>query len=81
MRYAQCLISGRAVAVGLLAFAAISSANAADELLSGTIKSSTGQALGGVTVSAKPAGGTVTTTVFSDESGNYYFPPLPAGNY
>src|ERR1700681_61920 len=81
MRYAQGLISGRVVAVALLAFAAASSANAADELLSGTIKSSVGEALSGVTVSAKPAGGTVTTTVFTDETGNYYFPPLPAGKY
>jgi streptogramin lyase len=32
-------------------------------------------------VSAKPAGGTITTTVFTDEGGNYYFPPLPEGKY
>src|SRR5262249_26679188 len=34
-----------------------------------------------VSVSAKPVGGTVTTTVFTDASGEYYFPPLPAGKY
>ena len=38
-------------------------------------------AIGGVTVSAKPAGGTVTTTVFTDAAGDYHFPPLPAGKY
>jgi hypothetical protein len=27
--------------------------------------------LGGITVSAKPVGGTVTTTVFTDEAGDY----------
>ena len=53
----------------------------ADALLSGMIKSSDGKAMGGVTVSAKPEGGTITTTVFTDEAGNYYFPPLPAGHY
>ena len=53
----------------------------ADALLSGTIKSSDGEKMGGVTVSAKPDGGTITTTVFTDEAGNYYFPPLPAGKY
>jgi len=56
-------------------------AHAADAVLSGTITSAAGEKLGGITVSAKPAGGTVTTSVFTDESGNYYFPPLPAGKY
>jgi streptogramin lyase len=53
----------------------------ADALLSGTITSSDGKAMGGVTVSAKPEGGTITTTVFSDESGHYYFPALANGHY
>ena len=56
-------------------------AKAADAILSGAITSAAGEKLGGVTVSAKPAGGTVTTTVFTDENGDYYFPPLPAGKY
>ena len=46
-------------------------------LLSGAIASSTGEKLGGVTVSAKAAGQTITTTVFTDEAGRYYFPPPP----
>ncbi len=54
---------------------------AADALLSGNIKSVAGEKLGGVTVSAKPDGGTITTTVFTDENGGYYFPPLPSGKY
>jgi streptogramin lyase len=69
------------VAVAVLALAALTPARAADQILSGMIKSSSGEAMGGVTVSAKPAGGTITTTVFTDEAGNYYFPPLPAGTY
>ena len=56
-------------------------AHAADAVLSGTITSAAGEKLGGVTVSAKPADGTVTTTVFTDAAGDYYFPPLPAGKY
>jgi virginiamycin B lyase len=56
-------------------------AGAADVLLSGTVKSSSGEIMGGVTVSAKAEGATITTTVFSDEAGGYYFPPLPAGKY
>ena len=48
----------------------------ADALLSGTIKSSDGKAMGGVTVSAKPDGGTITTTVFTDSAGNFFFPAI-----
>ncbi len=58
-----------------------SSASAADVVLSGTIKSAAGEAMGGVTVSAKAEGQTITTTVFTDESGQYYFPALPAAKY
>ena len=50
-------------------------------ILTGTIKSASGEKLGGVTVSAKAEGQTVTTSVFTDESGTYYFPPLPSGQY
>ncbi len=53
----------------------------ADALLSGAIKSSDGKPMSGVTVSAKPDGGTITTTVFTDENGNYFLPALPAGHY
>src|SRR5580704_17519863 len=53
----------------------------ADALLSGTIKSSDGKAMGGITGSAKPDGGTITTTVFTDTDGNFFFPALPNGSY
>ena len=45
------------------------------------IKSQSGETMGGVTVSAKGDGATITTAVFTDASGAYYFPPLPAGTY
>src|SRR5580704_8172969 len=54
---------------------------AADQVLDGAISSPAGEKLGGVTVSAKLDGSTITTSVYTDESGNYYFPPLPAGKY
>jgi streptogramin lyase len=63
-----------------LAFVPVT-AEAADVLLTGTIKSAAGEAIGGVNVSAKADGQTITTTVFTDEAGTYYFPPLPAGKY
>jgi streptogramin lyase len=55
--------------------------NAADFILTGAIASASGEKMGGVTVSAKADGSTITTSVFTDETGNYYFPPLPAGKY
>jgi streptogramin lyase len=66
-----------AFAVTMVAPAAL----AADALLSGVVKSPSGEAMGGVTVSAKAEGTTITTTVFTDASGAYYFPPLPTGSY
>src|SRR5215470_7874809 len=66
------------VASGLVTTVA---APAADQLLSGTIASAAGEKLEGVTVSAKREGSTITTSVYSDAEGGYYFPPLPAGAY
>src|SRR5215218_11015292 len=56
-------------------------AYSADFLLSGMIASSAGEKMGGVTVSAKADGSTITTTVFTDEAGGYYFPAMAAGKY
>jgi len=56
-------------------------ASAADHILSGSIASAAGEKLNGVTVSARLEGSTITTSVYSDESGNYYFPPMAAGKY
>lgn len=53
----------------------------ADQLLSGTITSKAGSILEGVTVSAKREGSTITTSVYTDAAGNYYFPPLADGKY
>lgn len=54
---------------------------AADVVLSGAVKSAGGEKLGGVMVSAKGDGQTITTSIFTDNDGNYYFPPMPAGKY
>lgn len=50
-------------------------------LLAGTVKSDSGEKMPGVTVSAKAEGKTITTSVFTDQHGDYYFPPMPAGEY
>jgi streptogramin lyase len=56
-------------------------AAAADVLLHGTVSSAAGEKMGGVTISAKEIGKTVTTTVFTDPNGAYVFPTLPEGQY
>lgn len=50
-------------------------------LLSGSIKSDNGTNLEGVTVSARADGQTITTSVFTDEDGHYYFPRMAQGKY
>ena len=50
-------------------------------LLTGTVKSDSAEKMVGVTVSAKAHGHTITTSVFTDQQGDYYFPPMPAGDY
>jgi len=60
---------------------AATSVRAADPVLSGAIAARSGQKLEGVTVSAKLEGSTISTSVYTDASGSYYFPPLPAGKY
>jgi hypothetical protein len=53
----------------------------ATAILSGTVNSSEGKPLEGVGVSARNAGETFTTTVYTDQSGRYFFPPLNGGQY
>jgi streptogramin lyase len=67
----------------LLACAAslAAAAHAADPILSGAIGARSGQKLDGVTVSAKLEGSTITTSVYTDAGGNYYFPSMAAGKY
>ncbi len=57
-------------------------ASAEKVLLTGKVTSDSGEAMEGVTVSARREGQTITTSVFSDEHGNYYLPSsLPTGKY
>jgi streptogramin lyase len=80
MRKAQVL-TGVAGAIAISLAAWISPSAAADVVLTGAIKSPSGEEMAGVTVSAKAEGQTITTTVFTDEAGSFYFPPLPSGAY
>src|SRR5208282_5369239 len=46
----------------------------ADQLLNGSITSASGQKLDGVQISAKKDGSTITTSVYTDGNGDYFFP-------
>jgi hypothetical protein len=61
---------------GIVSQSALSAA-----VLSGTIKSADGKPLEGVGVSARRDGDSFTTTVYTDQSGRYAFPPLNNGQY
>jgi len=53
----------------------------ADQLLTGSITSASGQKLDGIQVSAKKEGSTITNSVYTDQNGDYFFPALPDGKY
>jgi virginiamycin B lyase len=53
----------------------------ADQLLTGSITSASGQKLEGVLVSAKREGSTITTSVYTDQNGDYFFPAMADGKY
>jgi hypothetical protein len=72
-------IAGLLLASAAAIVLAPASASAADHILSGSVASASGEKLGGATVSARLEGSTITTSVYTDESGAYYFPPLAAG--
>ena len=55
--------------------------SAAPAILMGTVRGSDGKTMEGVTVSAAATGGTITTSVYTDDQGRYFFPTLPEGKY
>lgn len=50
-------------------------------LLTGVVKSAAGAKMNGVTVSARMENSTITTSVYTDDDGAYYFPPMAGGHY
>jgi streptogramin lyase len=69
------------VASLVLAAAWTPTAASADQLLTGSITGPTGQKMEGVQISAKKEGSTITTSVYTDLNGEYFFPALPDGKY
>jgi streptogramin lyase len=60
---------------------AVQGENTATGVIAGTVKSADGTPMEGVGVAARHRDKTYTTTVYTDKSGNYAFPPLDAGQY
>ena len=86
MRNKRSLLLWAIVAVviaglGFVAFIPRTTHAANGDILTGTVKSASGEKLAGVTISAKIEGQTITTSVYTDEEGNYYFPAMAPGKY
>jgi streptogramin lyase len=59
----------------------VSAASPAADVLIGTVRDAKGGPLGGVAVSARAVGKTITTSVFTDERGRFVFPRLDSGQF
>jgi len=70
-----------ALACACAAGTAMAAQAGSNPLLAGTVQSSSGEKMAGVTVSAKADGKTVTISVFTDEKGEFYFPASLSGKY
>jgi carboxypeptidase family protein len=58
-----------------------SSASPVGAVITGMVKSAAGKKLEGVVVSAQADGSSITTSVFTDEEGLYFFPRLEKRHY
>src|ERR1700758_4770908 len=74
----RCQLLASVASVILIGAASTASA---DQLLTGAITSASGQKLEGVQVSAKKEGSTITTSVYTDLNGEYFFPAMADGKY
>jgi streptogramin lyase len=80
-RFAWAVAAGSAALLGGLQHSAAAVDGApASTVLTGTIRAG-GKPLEGVAVSARGAGQTYTTSVYTDQQGEYVFPRLDAGKY
>jgi streptogramin lyase len=79
----QLLRAATVVIVSALVLAAVPSGQAPSTgpTLTGTIRSAAGERMEGVTISARASGSSITTSVFTDAEGEYFFPPLSEGRY
>jgi streptogramin lyase len=74
----RCQLLASVASVVLIGAASTASA---DQVLTGSITSASGQKLEGVQVSAKKEGSTITTSVYADLNGEYFFPAMADGKY
>ena len=74
-------IGGLVLAFSLLLLPGCQQGASNSEGLRGTVKSAEGEPMEGVAVSAQGQGKTFTTSVYTNQDGKYYFPPLKSGAY
>src|ERR1700687_1097268 len=67
--------------LGVLGLSAGGQTSGSGTPLSGTTRMASGTPLEGVAVSARAVTSTFTTTVYTDEKGEYFFPPLESGKH
>src|SRR5688572_30461743 len=60
---------------------AVTQGGSPSAVLAGTVTSADGKLLEGVPVSLRRQGARVTTSVWTNEAGEYLFAPVPAGRY
>jgi streptogramin lyase len=60
---------------------ASTSATSPGKGLAGMVRASDGKPMEGVTISARAQGSSIATSVYTNRAGEYYFPPLGAGQY
>ena len=74
-------LAGIAFAIASSALPALQGADLPPSGLAGVVKSQDGKAMEGVAVSAQGQRKTFITSVYTNRSGEYYFPPLENGQY
>ncbi len=81
-RFRFLILVGALAAVWLAAGLPVATqAQSGGAVLRGTIKAQDGKALEGVAVSARANGSIITTSVWTNQRGEYVFPAMPAGAY
>lgn len=80
-RFRHLVLLGGLAAAWLSAVLPVASQAQGGSTLRGVVKAADGSPLDGVAVSTRAQGSLITTSVWTNRQGEYYFPPLPDGAY
>src|SRR5215470_12455811 len=79
--YLYLVFAGLAAAAAALATASPAAQSAKTQSVIGTVRDAAGKPVDGALVSIRHVNQTFTTSVYTDEKGEYVTPPLAAGKY